>query len=394
MHRYVVVGLILLVIVGCGDSQKRMKDSEMERAAITQKIELAEDAGGLALIVGGDTLTSDEVIHSQAFLGGKITTPVDYFKPMAQAVSLELFKQQAKEPFEQVLIGNISNIVLYQYAKRQAGDRVEESLEQAAQNEYRRFVLSYGGNQAEADEALKARGLDRKRYLEGVKREILIQSYVTSKLPTDNRPITHRELLDGYDEMKDQQFARVARIRFRLIDIQPDKMEATDPNQRQQLAEERAAQLLARMKSGEDFSALAKEYSNGPMKGFGGLWRPMQPTSLRAPYDVLAAETEKMKQGEIAGPIIAEGHVFIMKLEEKQDAGYEPFETVQEQVREYIIEKRRIKAREPLYDRIKQQAKLGQTDEFMDFCLEKIYRTSRQQETQPSRDTEGQNVNK
>lgn len=393
MHRYVVIGLILLVIVGCDDSQKRMKDSEMERAAITQKIELAEDAGGLVLIVGGDTLTSDEVIHSQAFLGGKITTPIDYFKPMAQAVSLELFKQRAKEQFEQVLIGNISNIVLYQYAKRQAGDRVEESLEQAAQSEYRRFVLGYGGDQAKADEALKERGLDRKRYLEGVKREILIQSYVTSKLPTDNRPITHRQLLDAYDEIKDQQFAKVARIRFRLIDIQPSKMGGADPNEGQKLAEERAAQLLARIKSGEDFGALAKEHSDGPMKGFGGLWRPMQPTSLMAPYDVLAAETEKMKQGEIAGPMVVEGHVFIMKLEEKQDAGYEPFEAVQEQVREYIIEKRRMKAREPLYARIRQQAKIGQTDEFMDFCLEKIYRTSRKQEAQTSRDTEAQNIN-
>jgi len=393
MHRYVFAGFMLFFIFGCDDSQKRMKDSEMERAAITQKIELAEDAGGLVLIVGGDTLTSDEVIQSQAFLGGKITTPSDYFKPMAQAVSLELFKQRAKEPFEQVLVGNISNIVLYQYAKRQAGDRVEESLEQAAQSEYRRFVLGYGGNQAEADEALKERGLDRKRYMEGVKREILIQSYVTSKFPSDNRPITRRQLLDAYDEMKDQNFAKVARIRFRLIDIQPDKMGSADPNQGQKRAEERAAQLLARVQSGEDFGALAKEYSNGPMKGFGGLWRPMQPTSLMAPYDVLGAKTEKMQQGEIAGPIIVEGHVFIMKLEEKQDAGYEPFEVVQEQVREYIIEKRRIKAREPLYARIRQQAKLGQTDEFIDFCLEKIYRTSRSPEKQPGRDTEGQDTN-
>ncbi len=66
-----------------------------------------------------------------------------------------------------------------------------------------------------------------------------------------------------------------------------------------------------------------------------------------------------------------------MKLEEKQIAGYEPFEAVQEQVREKVVEKRREEALAPLYARIKQQAKLGRTDEFIDFCMEKIYRMSR-----------------
>jgi len=394
MHRNAFFLLLMLSLMGgCDDSAKRLKDSELERAAITQKIELVEAAGGLVLMVGGDTLTSDEVISSETVLGGKVTTPIEYFKPLAQTVNIQLFKERAREPFEQILMDRISNVVFYQYAKKQAGGNIDEGLEQAAQSEYRRFILGFGGDQARADEALQKRGLDRERFMERVKRDILIRSYVTTKLP-DNRPVTHRDLLDGYGEMKDQSFARVARIRFRLIDIQPGEMEVTDPNQDpQQLAEERAARLLARIESGEDFGALAKEYSHGPMKPFGGLWRPMQPTSLRAPYDVLAAATEKMEQGEIAGPIEAEGHIFIMKLEEKQDAGYEPFEVVQEQVRERIIQQRRNEALAPLYARIKRQARLGRTDEFIDFCMEKIYRASRSEQPQPGPPVEGRNVN-
>lgn len=394
MHRNAFFLLLMLSLMGgCDDSAKRLKDSELERAAITQKIEIVEAAGGLVLMVGGETLTSDEVIRSRTVLDGKVTTPVEYFKPIAQAVEIQLFKERAREPFEQILMDRISNVVFYQYARKQAGDNIDEGLEQAAQSEYRRFVLGFGGDQAKADERLAEAGLDRERFMEQRKRRILIDMYVTSKLP-DSRPITHRDLLDGYDEIKDQSFARVARIRFRLIDIQPDKMEGTDSNQDpQQLAEERAGRLLARIESGEDFGALAKEYSHGPMKSFGGLWRPTQPTSLRAPYDVLAAATEKMEQGEIAGPIEAEGHIFIMKLEEKQDAGYEPFEVVQEQVRERIIQQRRNEALAPLYTRIKRQARLGRTDEFIDFCMEKIYRASRSEQQQPGPPVEGRNVN-
>lgn len=393
MHKYVFFILMLSLIGGCDDSAKRLKDGELERAAVTQKIELVESAGGLVLMVGGETLTSDEVITTQALLGDKILMPIEYFKPMAQAVDIRLFKDRAKEQFEKILMDHISTIVLYQYAKKQAGNNVDEGLEQAAQSEYRRFVLRYGGDQAKADEELAEVGLDRERFMEQRKRRILIDMYVTSKLP-DNRPITHRDLLDCYDEMKDEYFAQVARIRFRLIDIQPAKMDITDPNQdRRQLAEERASQLLARIASGEDFGTLAKEYSHGPMKAFGGLWRLVQPTSLKAPYDVLAIAAEKIGQGEIAEPIAAEGHIFIMKLEEKQAAGYEPFEAVQEQVREKVVEKRRAEALAPLNARIRRQAKLGRTDEFIDFCLEKIYRMSRPQQQQPGADTKGQNNN-
>lgn len=385
MHRYfLLLMLMLLLIGGCDDSQQRLKDSELERAAVTQKIELVEAAGGLVLIVGGDTLTSDEVIHSQVLLDGKVIIPVDYFTPIAQAVGIEQFKEQTREPFEQILIDSISNIVLYQYARRQAGANIDEGLEQAAQSEYRRFVLRYGGDQAMADEKLAEGGLDRKSFMEQRKRRILIDMYVTSKLP-DNRPITYRELLDCYEQIKDEDFAQAARIRFRLIDVQPDKLEVADPNQeRRLLAEELAAKLLGRIDSGEDFGALAKEYSHGPMKALGGLWRPIQPTSLRAPYDILAEAAEKIEQGKIAGPIPTEGHVFIMKLEEKRAAGYEPFEAVQEQVREKVVENRRNEALEPLRARIRRQARLGRTNEFMEFCLEKIYRTRRPPQQGPS----------
>jgi parvulin-like peptidyl-prolyl isomerase len=379
MHRYVSLLLLVLFIGGCDDSQKRLKDSELERAAITQKIELMEQAGGLVLIVGGDTLASDEVINSRVLLGGKVTTPIEYFKPMAQTLNLKQFKERVRDQFEQILMDDISNIVLYQYARKQAGDHIDEGLEQAAQSEYRRFALGFGGDQAKADEALQERGLDRKRFMERAKRDILIRSYVTSKLPYD-RPVTYRELLDCYERMKDEFFPKAARITFRLIDVKPNELQVSDPNQdRQQLAEEQAGELIARIEAGEDFGALAKEYSRGPMRALGGLWRPVQPTSLKAPYDILADAAEKIEQGKIAGPIIAEGHVFVMRLEEKQEAGYEPFGAVQEQVRDQVLRDRQKEALEPLYARIRRQAKLGRTDEFIDFCLEKMYQANRPQ---------------
>ena len=196
---------------------------------------------------------------------------------------------------------------------------------------------------------------------------------------SNNRPVTYRELMDCYNEMKDKYFAKTATIQFRLIDIQPAMLEAANLNEdRHQLAEKLALDLTKRIRSGEDFGELAKQYSHGPMREFGGLWQPVQPGSLAVPYDKLAAEAENIESSRIARIIITAEHVFIMKLEEKKMSGYEPFEKVQEQVRDKIVLDRWNEAVNRVNATLLQQAELSRTDEFIDFCLEKIYQMRNQ----------------
>jgi peptidyl-prolyl cis-trans isomerase D len=162
-----------------------------------------------------------------------------------------------------------------------------------------------------------------------------------------------------------------------LIDIQPDKLELEDPNDDLwRLGDEMANELLGLIKSGEDFGELAKKYSHGDWRDFGGLWRTVQPSSLAEPYDILAAEAERIEPGEVVGPIVTKQHIFIMKLEEKQIAGYEPFEDVQELVEQKILLDRRNEVVGKLNSEVKRQANLSRTDKFIDFCMEKIYRIS------------------
>jgi hypothetical protein len=102
----------------------------------------------------------------------------------------------------------------------------------------------------------------------------------------------------------------------------------------------------------------------------------VQPSSLAAPFDILAVEAEKIEPDQVAGPVVTKEHIFIMKLEEKQLAGYEPFEQVQELVEEKILLDRRKEVIDKLNAGIRSEAKLSRTDKFIDFCLEKIYRIS------------------
>ena len=377
MRRYIYLLISMLLLLGSCDSDKsRLVKAEKERMVLTQKIELVEAAGGFVLMVGGETLTSDEIINSRIPLNGLFASPKEYFGPIAQTVELEQFKEQVKGQFEDIVMARISNILLYQHAKRLVGENIDEGLEKAAQNEYRKFILSFGGDQARADEELKRMLMDKNSFLEQQKKTLLIQWYMGSKFP-NNRPVTYGELMDCYNRIKDKYFARASKIRFRLIDIQPAKLEIADPNEDHwRLGKELVNELLKLIKSGEDFGELAKKYSHGDWRALGGLWRPVQPSSLAEPYDILAVEADKMEPGEVKGPIVTKQHIFIIKLEEKQIAGYEPFEEVQELVEETVLLERRSEVFNKLDDEIRRQAEFSRTDIFVDFCLEKVYRIS------------------
>lgn len=376
----ILLGLAAIFVAGCSDPKKGLSDAEMSRIALTQKIELVKASGGLVLMVGGETLSSSEILETALPAQGKEVSLAEYLKPMAQSSNLDQFKQQGRAYVEEVLTGKISNLLLYQYAKKETGDseQVKEYLDQMAEKELRQFVMRYGGDQAKADEAIAKMGIDREKFKEEQKKRMITQSYISSKMPR-NQPITYSQLKDCYERVKDRYFLRAARLTFRLIDIDVTKVKLSDSNtnlidEAKRLAEE----VMAKLKAGEDFGKLAEQYSHDHRRTFGGLWQPISPDALARPYDVLAKEAEKIDPGQVAGPIDTGGHVFIMKLEDKQTAGYEPFEKVQRQVMEIVEAERRDQIVRDLTTRFLSQAAVGQRDEFVEFCLEKIYQLNRQ----------------
>jgi len=371
----------LLPASGCGTDKSALIEAELERMAMTEKIELAEKAGGLVLVVGGETITSDEVIGASADMyDEEDKTVAELLRPMARQTDAEKFKELASKPVRDVAMGRISGILLYQHAKRQIAGNMDEALDKMAEKELRKFVLKHGGDQAKADQELKKMGMDRESFKEDHKKLIITQSYMASKLPL-KKPVTYGELAAYYESNKEELFFIPATVKFRLIDIEIGKMEVTELDQNK-LAEARrlGLELGVRIRAGEDFAELAKEYSHGHRRVFGGLWPEVQPESLIEPYDILAEKADQIEPGQVVGPIEKVGHVFIMKLEEKQDKGYEPLEKVQAEVNGRILRGRENEAIRRLNDRLLREAAIGETDEFVDFCLDKIFRMSNEEE--------------
>ena len=366
-YRFLLV-LAVLSVAGCGGRDEgKFSEEEMAAMPLAQREGLPEASGGFVLAVGGETISAKEIMTERV---------LEYYRPVAQRSSLEQFKQQARGPVEQIVVARVSDILLHQKAKQRAGDNIEDRLEKVEDRKVREFVASFGYNHAKAEEALKARGMDWKEFRKYQRRLLLSQSYIASQLP-EQTSVTYSELLDGYNEMKEQVFAKPAEIMFRLIDIEVAKIELNDPNKsRLEQAKGLAEGLVREIENGQDFGELARRHSHGYRASLGGLWKPVQPGSLAEPYDVLAIEAERMEAGEIAGPVEAGGHVFIMKLEEKAAKSYEPFEEVQKEVEATIHLDRRKKALDELNRKLVEKAVARDRDRFVDYCLEEIYRVS------------------
>jgi hypothetical protein len=369
-----LAALSALLAAGCQSKSKPTR-KDLAKIPFAQKTGLPEPSGGFALAVGDETITSNEIIGSLTEHEGMVVPLIERLGPIAQRGTLEQFKKQASPELEKILTAKISNILLYQQAKKGAGANIDERLETLVKAEVRKFITGFGGDYAKAEEELKRRGMDWQSFEEYKKREMLSYSYIREQLSEEN-PITHSELLGYYNKMKGKFFSRPALIKFQLVDIEAAKLEVTDPNQsRQEKAKSLADELLEQIKAGQDLGELAQKY---PGVSFIGLSKPVQPESLEKPYDILAAEAEKIEPGQVAAPIEVGAHIFIMKLEEKRPRTLVPFEKVQKRIEAQITFERRKKAIEKFNQKLAEQAKLGEKDRFADFCLEQIYQMCNQ----------------
>ncbi len=356
--------MALFLLAGCGEKPKFTAE-QLAAMPLAKREGLPEPTGGFALAVGDQTVTTDEVIGP-------------YFEKLAQVAQktdFERFRQLAEPVIEQQLVSRISDCILYSKAKKDAGEQIDAELDRATTAEVRRFVMDFGGDYARAEQALKQMGMDWGKYEQFQRRRILSQSYIAQQMPDRDQPVTYNEMIAIYNNTKDKLYTTPASLQFRLIDIEPAKLADVDANRpRLEQARELAGRIVERLKQGEDFEQMAKEFSQGLRASQGGLWRKVDPESLAPPYDILASKARTMKPGEISEPIENLDHIFIMQLVEYQPKSVEPFEKVQNQVKAGITIERMRQAFAKLDIELLQQASAADKAKFTDFCVREIYR--------------------
>ena len=369
--------VLVFLVYGCGEGGDSSFNQEPANITFPASERIRQYRGGLVLAVGADSITSDQIVGALIEETGRLVSLFEHLAPIAvvNRNDFEAFRREVREEIEAVVDGRISNILLYRQAREKMSEYMDVRLERAAADEFRRLVEEdFDGDYERAEAELEEMGLSRDGYKEYVKKTQLIDYHIAEKF-SKTKP-THTEMLDYYERNKDRFFAKTAVLKMQMLDIDVAGVMIVDPNRDwYEQAFGQAVDLVKLAKVGKDLYELADRYRGVSFVPF----ESVHTENLQ--YQPLANQALSMAPGDIAGPIEipqipAKGHIFIIKLQEKRVETYMPFQEVQRQVATIITVERRMKAREEIRAEAVRQAAVSGKDEFVDFCLKRIFELS------------------
>lgn len=210
----------------------------------------------------------------------------------------------------QVLDMLINERVLTQTATK-LGIKIDEA---ALRNAEQSVARQNNIDTAELHKRLAGMGIDLARFREDLRKDLLIQR--VREREVDGRVRVTEQDIDDY--IRDKQGATgLEGLELNLAQVLVQIPEgASDTVMAERQA--RAASLLARARSGEDFAALARATSDASDRAQGGL------LGLRAAdrYPTLFVEaTRHLKVGDIAGPVRSGAGLHILKVVDKRVPG-------------------------------------------------------------------------
>lgn len=364
---FIVFALAVSTMAGC-DSLPGQDDGDIIPVAepVPMPTNLPPPTGGMTLSVAGETITTDEIISTAEVL--------ETLRPMAAAGDRMFFHRQSYNTISNVIRRKITDILLYHLARKEAPANIDEILDKEVKKEVNSFVAKHG--LAKAEKIMRENYTDWDDFGNNMKKEMMIQSYVSTKIKTD-APISHKEMLDRYNESKELFSQNPEQIEFRLIEIQGKLLDETDINLDKgetphDAAMRIAADLRKRIDKGEDFATLAGQF-HGPFAFRGGKTGLITVGDAISPYDVLEKEAEGKKEGDIVGPIDADDWVFIMRLESRVEAKIVTFEGVQDRIEAQIRFNRRRKQHNKMLAELVEAAEIADMGKFTDTCVEAAF---------------------
>jgi len=141
----------------------------------------------------------------------------------------------------------------------------------------------------------------------------------------DTVTITEKEISDYY-ELSQERFKEPKKIKARhiLFKLSSDASESEEAG-----AKEKALAILERAREGEDFSELARKYSQGPTASEGGDLGYFKRGKMVKSFEELAFS---LKRGELGGPVRTEFGWHIIKVDDIKDATVKTLPEARDQI--------------------------------------------------------------
>ncbi|MBU1702753.1 MAG: peptidylprolyl isomerase [Candidatus Eisenbacteria bacterium] len=298
MRKYLGVFILMLTVGSLLFSCSGKKDSTSGEGK--------EAIGDVAALVNGEAITMPQVDRVVSHWRQSEKAPVDLGLPVT-----ELRKEALKQLTERIL--------LFQEAERKgfrADSLVVDRQMQAFMSRFR--------SPEELTEALTGMNFELEELREAFKQDLSIQEFIQADV-SSSISIDSTAIRRYYDENMDQ-FVTGEEVEAQHILF---KLDQEAPAEEVNAVLERANPVLARAKSGEDFDALAKEFSEGPTGPNGGHLGSFGRNRMVAPFDEAVFA---LKVGKVSELVRTRFGFHIIKLESRKEGGRMAFSQARPQI--------------------------------------------------------------
>ena len=174
---------------------------------------------------------------------------------------------------------------------------------------------------------LRGRGKTLRDYRKEVE-EDMIYGYMRQQQRKSQSIVSPVKVETYYAENKDKFFQEDS-VHLRLIQFRREEGE-TD-----QALTTKANDVLARLKAGETFDAIAKEVSQDTRRAKGGDWGWQKRSDLKPE---LSDPLFKLEKGGVTNPIIMPEGSFLLYVEDRRLAGVQPIDAVRDEIEHILVQ--------------------------------------------------------
>ena len=271
---------------------------------------------GYSEIVDYIVATVDKEVITSSELKEKLAPVIEHYQKIYSGEELD---NQLKKAKEDILNQAIEEKILLINAENSKIEVTDEEIEKNIEESKKKFSTP-----EEFYTELKKEGITLADLKERTKSRIKISKFVKLNILRDIK-ITEEEITSSYKENKDS-FLVPTQVKISQILIK-----ASENNE----AEKKTEEIFKKLESGEDFSALAKSYSEGPNASEGGDLGFVYIEQLQP--QVKEALTE-LEVGQYTKPIRTPAGYQIIKLESKKLPQYAPISEVKDLIRKKLYD--------------------------------------------------------
>lgn len=297
--------------------------------------------GEVAAVVNGQPIFYDDVLVPA-------TPQLKQAKAQLSPAEYKRFRRMVAEKFiEQYIEQELLLQALRRKLKPEQFDGLQSALNKQVDEDLKKQMKSLGVSSiGELEVELRKSELSVEVMRHKIRSQKMAEQFLASKaMPRDgfDRP----DLLAYYREHV-EDYKVEARVRWQQIDLENSKHGGSPAT------EKLARDLVQKLRGGADFDALAREHSNGPTAKTGGIRDWTTQGSLA--YAEVDTALFELPVGSVSDPFRIKESFWIVKVLDRDEARYKPFEEVQDAIKEDLRRKQFSKSVKELLAELRQNA--------------------------------------